>query len=202
MTAARSSIHPALTALTALGALMLAAVPPLAAQEPATAADATELKWTPHRAGRPVGETVAPPAEPAIESPAVSAPAASVRLPDGVPPVASRPTVVREAPYVPPRRQPPQAALPSLGDAWKNFYDPGSPDAVLGMPIMRTPRGPASRPILAPEGQQAQAMRAAADRAALGDDRLGGGLAPRYDVGRAAASGRPERLAKIGRAHV
>lgn len=96
---------------------------------------------------------------------------------------------------MPPRRQPPQAALPSLGDAWKNFYDPGSPDAVLGMPIMRTPRGPASRPILAPEGQQAQAMRAAADRAALGDDRLGGGLAPRYDVGRAAASGRPERLA-------
>jgi hypothetical protein len=201
MTTARSSINPALKAFTALAAMMLAEGPRLVAQEPAAEADATELKWTPHRASRPAVEVAEPPAEPAFErpqAPAASAPAASVSLPDGVPPAASLPARAdrgREAAYVPPRRQAPQATTPSFTDAVKNFYDPGNPDAVLGIPILRTPRGPVSRPILAPEGQQAQAMRAAADRAALGDARLGGGIAPRYDVGRAAAAGRPERLA-------
>jgi hypothetical protein len=195
MTAARSSINLALPALAALVAMMLAADPRLVAQDPAAQADASELKWTPHRASKPTVETAGPPSEPALEQPAVSAPPASVSLPDRVPPAASRPPVDRDAPAMPPRRPPPPAATPSFSDAVRNFYDPGNPDAVLGMPIMRTPRGPAGRPILAPEGQQAQAMRAAADRAALGDARLGGGLAPRYDVGRGAAAGRPERLA-------
>ena len=204
MTAARSSINTALKALATLVAMMLAEVPRLVAQQPAAEADATELKWTPHRASKPAVELAEAPAEAAFEpplasaSPVASAPPASVSLPDGVPPTASRPAradLGREAPYTPPRRQPPPPATSGFTDAVKNFYDPSNPDAVLGIPMMRTPRGPVSRPILAPEGQQAQAMRAAADRAALGDARLGGGLAPRYDVGRAAAAGRPERLA-------
>jgi hypothetical protein len=124
-----------------------------------------------------------------------TSPPASVSLPDGVPPAVSPLTGGREAPYTPPRRQPPRPATPGFSDAVRNLYDPDNPDAVFGIPVLRTPRGPAGRPILAPEGQQAQAMRAAADRVALGDDRLGGGLAPRYETGRTAASRRPERLA-------
>ncbi len=199
MTAAHSSINQALPALTALVAMMLAHAPSLMAQAPAADATAAELKWTPHRASRPAAEPVEPqtPPAPASEVSAPSAPPASVSLPDRVPPVAARQTVARPAPAQPPRRQPPQPATPGFGDAVRNLnlYDPDNPDAVLGLPIMRTPRGPANRPILAPEGQQAEAMRAAADRSNLGDARLGGGLAPRYDVGRAAAAGRPERLA-------
>ncbi|MFM8413330.1 MAG: DUF6666 family protein, partial [Planctomycetota bacterium] len=154
---------------------------------------------------------IAPAAEPAAEAaaPAPVAPAAApqtlpsspatVSLPDDVPPAfAPR---QREARSLPPRRQPARggvAAQPApsgISSAIGQIYDPENPDAVMGFTIMRTPRGPTSRPILAPEGQQAQAMRAAADRAALGDARLGGGLAPRYTAPRTAATGRPERLA-------
>jgi hypothetical protein len=197
MYAARSSTTHALPALATLVGMSLAGVSGLVAQEPAG-----DLKWTPHRASRPAAETAS--ADPSTsermaaetdlqtEAEARTAPPASVSLPDGVPPaVAPR----REAPSAPSRRQPPRPATPGFGDAVRNLYDPDSPDAVFGIPVMRTPRGPAGRPILAPEGQQAQAMRAAADRAALGDDRLGGGLAPRYESGRTAAARRPERLA-------
>ena len=189
MITARCSTTQALAALTAIGAGMLAATSGLRAQEPTA-----DLKWTPHRASRPVTEAVEGPAEPPFEE---AAPPASVQLPDGVPPAAP-PTTIRTAPRreAPPaqaRRLPPPPPAPTLGDAVRNFYDPDNPDSVLGIPMLRTPRGPASRPILAPEGQQAQAMQAAADRATLGDERLGGGLAPRYDAGRAAP--RPERLA-------
>lgn len=198
MTTARSSIHLVLPALAALAAVVLADAPRLAAQEPAAEVNPPELKWTPHRASRPAAEAAETFAEPAPQRPAAAAPPATVSLPDRVPPAASRPAreeVLREAAPRPPRRRPATPATPSFSDAVRNFYDPSNPDAVLGIPMMRTPRGPASRPILAPEGQQAAAMQAAADRANLGDGRLGGGLAPRYDVGRAAATGRPERLA-------
>jgi hypothetical protein len=124
-----------------------------------------------------------------------TSPPASVSLPDGVPPALSPMTGGREPPYTPPRRQPPRPATPGFGDAVRNLYKPDDPDAVFGIPVMRTPRGPSSRPILASEGQPARAMRAAADRAAVGEDRLGGGLAPRYEAGRMAAARRPERLA-------
>ena len=200
MYAARSSTTHALPALATLVGMSLAGVSGLVAQEPAG-----DLKWTPHRASRPAGD--APAAEPSAadrmaaetelqtEAETRTSPAASVSLPDGVPPAVSPMTGRREAAYTPPRRQPPRPATPGFSDAVRNLYDPDNPDAVFGIPVLRTPRGPAGRPILAPEGQQAQAMRAAADRVALGDDRLGGGLAPRYETGRTAASRRPERLA-------
>ena len=199
MYAARSSTTHALPALATLVGMSLAGVSGLVAQEPAG-----DLKWKPHRASRPAGEPAA--AEPSADRMAAetdlqteaemrTSPPASVSLPDGVPPAVSPLTGGREAPYTPPRRQPPRPATPGFSDAVRNLYDPDNPDAVFGIPVLRTPRGPAGRPILAPEGQQAQAMRAAADRVALGDDRLGGGLAPRYETGRTAASRRPERLA-------
>jgi hypothetical protein len=196
MYAARSSTTHALPALATLVGMSLAGVSGLVAQEPAG-----DLKWTPHRASRPVAETTAAETEPLAEAetPAGSAtrtaPAASVSLPDDVPPALAPVTSGREVPYSPPRSQPPRATTPGFGDAVRNLYDPDNPDAVFGIQVMRTPRGPAGRPILAPEGQQAQAMRAAADRAAVGDARLGGGLAPRYETGRAAGAGRPERFA-------
>ena len=201
MNAARNSTNPALLAVAALVAGATVMAQPLVAEE-----SATELRWTPHRASQPAPE---PSAEAAAPAPALAAPAAApqtlpagpatVSLPDDVPrAVAPR---QREARSMPPRRPPSRgsvAAQPApsgISSAIGQIYDPDNPDAVMGFTIMRTPRGPTSRPILAPEGQQAQAMRAAADRAALGDDRLGGGLAPRYAPPRTAASGRPERLA-------
>jgi hypothetical protein len=197
MHAARSSTTHALPALATLVGLSLAGVSGLVAQEPAG-----DLRWTPHRASRPTTETesadlsasdrVAAETDLPSEAEMRTAPPASVSLPDGVPPAVVTRRGVSSAPS---RRQPPRPATPGFGDAVRNLYDPDNPDAVFGLPVMRTPRGPVGRPILAPEGQQAQAMRAAADRAALGDDRLGGGLAPRYEAGRAAAARRPERLA-------
>ena len=198
MTAARSSTNQALQAIAAIVAMLVVDAPRLVSQEPASTGDASALKWTPHRGGRPAPDAANTPAEPALESRIPAEPPATVSLPDGVPAVASRPAradLGRASPAVPPRRQPPPAAKPGFSDAVRNIYDPSNPDAVLGIPMMRTPRGPASRPILAPEGQQAEAMRAAADRSNLGDARFGGGLAPRYDVGRTATAGRPERLA-------
>jgi len=167
---------------------------------PAYGQDAAgDLRWTPHRASLPAAKPAEASAfEPQPGPAAPSTAPATVSLPDGVPPAAPR---RREAAYVPPRQPQvrndawspaPAAGLPA---AISQFYEPGSPDAVLGFKILRAPRGSVGRPILSPEGQQSQAMRAAADRVALGDARLGGGLAPRYPASRTAANGRPERLA-------
>jgi len=198
MNAARSSTILASLAIPVLMAGSTLAIRPAPAQE-----DSGELRWTPHRASRPAAEA---PADGALEqqpsapaTPAASAPA-TVTLPDGVPPVIV--AQQRKAAFIPPRRYPPQSdawSRPAAGGfsaALGRLYDPANPDSVFGFNIMRTPRGPSGRPILAPEGSQAQAMRAAADRTALGDARLGGGLAPRYPAAsRSAATGRPERLA-------
>jgi len=196
MNAVRSSMILAGLAIPVFMAGSTLALRPAAAQD-----NSGELQWTPHRASRPASAAPADPAEGPLEQqagPVASAPA-TVTLPDGVPPVAA--SQQRKGAFIPPRRYPPRS------DAWSRpaagglpaeinrLYDPDNPDSVLGFNILRTPRGPAGRPILAPEGGQAQAMRAAADRAALGDTRLGGGLAPRHPGSRVAATGRPERLA-------
>jgi hypothetical protein len=201
-----------LTILTSLAAPVLVAGATLTVSPAQGQESSGELRWTPHRASQPAPASV--PAEPsaprsveAVDSqppgetaaaPAASVPA-TVSLPDGVPPAdaAGRQRVAETPPRRPVVRgnassRPAAAGLPA---AVGRLYDPLNPDSVLGFNILRTPRGPAGRPILAPEGSQARAMRAAADRTALGDARLGGGLAPRYAGSRAAASGRPERLA-------
>ncbi|MBM4059018.1 MAG: hypothetical protein FJ275_12435, partial [Planctomycetes bacterium] len=163
-----------------------------------------ELKWTPHRASVPEAEPGPGSSLPETPAPRTvdrpvhtpSAPA-TVSLPDGVPPAA--PARRREATAAVVRRPAPRSdvrprqAADGMTAALGNVYDPSNPDNVLGFNIMRTPQGPATRPILAPEGGQAIAMRAAADRAATSEARLGGGLAPRYSPSRQA--GRPERLA-------
>ncbi|MFM8414437.1 MAG: hypothetical protein ACKOCX_06905, partial [Planctomycetota bacterium] len=169
MNAARNSTNPALLAIAALVAGATVVAQPLVAEE-----SATELRWTPHRASQPASEPTTEAAAPAAVAPAAapktlpSSPA-TVSLPDDVPPAfAPR---QREARSLPPRRQPARggvAAQPApsgISSAIGQIYDPDNPDAVMGFTIMRTPRGPTSRPILAPEGQQAHAMRAAADRA-------------------------------------
>ena len=177
-----------------------------AARSARAAEDDGQLKWTPHRA------SLAPPTDSEPASPAAlpadggaapdlrfDTPAtveamggpASVTLPDGVPaiqPPAQRQQVV--AAMRPRRPAPPPPAWTNALDT-KRFYDPTNPDSVLGFNILRTPKGTSGRPILAPEGQQARAMQAAAERQALGDARYGGGPAPRY----AAQANRPERLA-------
>jgi hypothetical protein len=190
----------AIVAITALAAGWTAAGHPLAAQE-----SAAELKWTPHRASVPAGEPAGQPEQEAeYETAALDSverqplPPATVSLPDGVPAATlPRPNAYPVTPRpAPPRRDTrPPAGIAGMPGGIGQIYDPTSPDSVLGFKILRTPRGTASRPILAPEGRQAVAMRAAADRAALGEGRLGGGLAPAYAGGRAAATGRPERLA-------
>ncbi len=200
MNAAHGSTHLAILAIAALSAGWTAGGHSLSAQEPAA-----ELKWTPHRASLPATDpTGAVEQEAESESPALETfgrqplPPATVSLPDGVPAAA---VARRPAPPAPPRPAPlrrdtrPPASIAAVPDAISQIYDPASPDSVLGLKILRTPRGTTSRPILAPEGRQAMAMQAAANRQAMGDDRLGGGLAPRYAGGRAAAAGRPERLA-------
>jgi len=73
MTAARSSINPALTALATLVAMMLAEAPNAVAQDSTAQADASELKWTPHRASKPAVELAEAPAESAFEPPLASA---------------------------------------------------------------------------------------------------------------------------------
>jgi len=202
MKAACSSNTLAIVAATAVLAGAAAAARPATAQDAAA-----DLRWTPHRASLPAGESAGEPAAPAVGSAdrlPPSAPA-TVSLPDGVP-AAETALRQQESVYVPPVRQPrpdPTRSRPaerSLPAAAGQIYDPANPDSVLGFNILRTPRGPAARPILAAEGRQAQAlqaqaMREAADRNGVADSRLGGGLAPRYVAGRRDAAGRPERLA-------
>jgi len=158
----------------------------------ATACPAAEsqLNWTPHRdvtspAQTPLTQT-APAAIPeAAAAPAVGAPAAVI-LPDEVPrlAVAPRPEAARP---LPPR---PRLAAPSgdrtipnrLAAPLQQVFNTDDDTKLFGM-SMRTPQGDGSRRILAPEGQQAVAMEQRAESVELTaarDDRLGGGLAPRY----------------------
>ena len=177
--------------LVVLGALASVAERPALGDSAATAG-AAKLNWTPHRsaasapaaapATAPAGETAvvaatprAAAAPPQLQS--VPSAAVSVQLPDGVPPVESRqnrpaPAGVR-----------PRPASPSISR--RPALEATSPDAILGVDIFRAPTRGATRPILADESPTARG------RAARGPvERLGGGLAPRYDGGR-----RPERLA-------
>ena len=176
----------------ALGAMACVAAQPSLAAAPA--GGQPTLNWTPHRAAAgAVSAPVAAPAAASIAEAAVAAApqaaaappqlqsvptaAASVQLPDDVPPVESLRS--RAAPA----GERPRTALPTA--ARRPTFEPASPDAILGVDIFRTPTRGARRPILADESP------AAPGRAARGQvQRLGGGLAPRYDGGR-----RPERLA-------
>jgi hypothetical protein len=212
MNAARGRVIPAVLAATTLAALV--------GPGPARADDSASggLRWTPHRASsRPsepptagpaesLGPQAAGPSEPAAATaasrPLRQPPPASVSLPDDVPPAASvqpRPATVARAPRLPAERRGPAATRPGtiagLPNPIAGLYAPDDPDSVFGLKILRTPRGSSGRPILAPEGGQAVAMRTAAERQTVGDERLGGGLAPRYVPGRTAAVSRPERLA-------
>ncbi|MFM9026180.1 MAG: DUF6666 family protein [Planctomycetaceae bacterium] len=168
--------------------MLLALVTTLGVALPGAAATPTDgqpaLKWTPHRAAAtpadaPAGAepqtTVAPPR---LQS--VPAAAATVQLPDGVPALGS------------PRQEPaPAAAAPARPTsaasmpARRPTFAPASPDTVFGIDIFRTPTRGATRPILADESPERIGGPAARGRV----ERLGGGLAPRFD-GR-----RPERLA-------
>ncbi len=182
--------------MTALLASLPVSLSSVVAQEPAA-----ELKWTPHRASMPSAEPATIEEVLVVEEIPVQeqrrlAPPASVSLPDGVPMAdIPAPPVRRREASVPPRPPAARSTPPVLSEAMRNLYDPENPNAVFGIPVMRTPRGPASRPIFAAEGQEAVAMRAAADRAAPDNTRLGGGIAPRYAGRQAAAAERPERLA-------
>jgi len=160
---------------------------------PAGFAAESQLQWTPHRAASQ-GTSEDPAAPQRIEpvagrSAAMQAPAASpaaVVLPDEVPKQVAR---------APQNRQParrPVAAAPSsdwsspnrIAGPMQRVFDTSDPNRVFGM-TMRTPKGDASRPILAPEGQQAVAMQQRAEALQLtsaGNERLGGGIAPRYSA--------------------
>ena len=178
---------------------------------PAAAADPdSQLRWKPHRASMtpPTEEPVTFAEDAAIPSDSVvdgggavadslpSGPPASVSLPDGVPLIEPAAPRLPVAAAVRPRRPSPPPPAWSMGLGSQRFYDPTNPDSILGFTILRTPRGTTVRPILDPEGQQAVAMQAAAERQALGDARYGGGPAPRYQAAaRQAQARRPERLA-------
>jgi hypothetical protein len=157
----------------------------------ATACPAAEsqLKWTPHRDVTSPAQTLtetAPAAVPeAMSAPAVGAPAAVV-LPDEVPrlAVAPRPEVTRP---LPPRPRPATRSgdrpMPNpLTAPLQQVFNTDDDTKLFGV-SMRTPQGDGSRRILAPEGRQAVAMEQRAESVELTaarDDRLGGGLAPRY----------------------
>jgi hypothetical protein len=123
------------------------------------------LKWTPHRASsRPVESLTplvddAPAPETVTASQPSSPPPASVSLPDGVPPaipprsapqpaatVVTRPPAARQ-----PERPTPPGTMAGLPNPLAGIYAPDDPDSVFGLKVMRTPRGPSGRPILAPE---------------------------------------------------
>ena len=159
-----------------------------------------QLQWTPHREAAPVAERLDADAPATIVAPTPSpaaapmaAPAAVV-LPDEVPRTApmpqarqpQRPAAVRAMPRATARPSTaPQSTWSSpsrLTGSLQRAFDPANPNGMLGM-TMRTPQGDAVRPILAPEGSQAVAMQRRADAlelTAARDDRLGGGIAPRY----------------------
>ncbi len=145
------------------------------------AAGQPRLKWTPHRA------TSAPAdAQAAVEPQSTATPprlqsvptaAATVQLPDGVPALeSSRPEPAAAGMVRPRPAAPTQARRPT--------FEPTSPDTVFGLNIFRTPTRGATRPILADESPAGVPGRAARGQV----ERLGGGLAPRFD-GR-----RPERM--------
>jgi hypothetical protein len=158
----------------------------------ATACPAAEsqLKWTPHRDTAAAPRTA--PAElptatvpEAVAAPAAGAPAAVV-LPNEVPrlPVAPRPETARDLPQRPrPATASRDRINPSLLAApLQKVFNTDDDTKVFGM-SMRTPQGDGSRRILAPEGLQAVSMEQRAESielTAARDDRLGGGLAPRY----------------------
>jgi hypothetical protein len=157
-----------------------------------------QLKWTPHRAAATPASTPDTDAAPAADTaPATVAPAtvpqpaaaaaspsaapAAVVLPDEVPRTVAR----RPVSPARPRPAPPQvdrSTANRISGAMQRAFDPANPNGVFGEGMMRTPQGDARRQILAPEGSQAVAMqqRAAAVELAANNDRLGGGLAPRY----------------------
>jgi hypothetical protein len=147
------------------------------------------LKWTPHRdassaVSQPSVEAVAAPAaDPQAAAAATAAPAAVV-LPDDVPrtaPAPARTAVRRPRPDAPPQAN--WSSPNRISGSLQRALDPQNPNGVFNPAnVMRTPQGSVSRPILAPEGQQAVAMQRTAERAQApaGSERLGGGLAPRY----------------------
>ena len=160
---------------------------------PACLAADSQLQWTPHRDATPNASAPAATGEPALmpEPPAaVAAPAAgspaAVVLPDEVPRArptprvaGSRPTAARPRPQVDAREAAPQIRDPGMLERVLNTTDSSK---VFGM-SMRTPQGDATRRILAAEGPQAVAMEQRAESielTAARNDRLGGGLAPRY----------------------
>jgi hypothetical protein len=168
----------------------------------ASSAAESQLKWKPHRdatssapgtlaevpqaavAPEPAALPPMTPAAAAATAPAAGGPAAVV-LPDEVPRT-TPPQRVAAARPVPPR---PRAAAPieasttaRIAGSLERVFNTTDETRVFGM-SMRTPQGEGSRRILAPEGRQAVAMEQRAESVELTagrDERLGGGLAPRY----------------------
>jgi hypothetical protein len=193
MNARLGFIHSALLASAAAVALASAARP-LAADE-----GDDSLKWTPHRLSTPrvdfdpalhQPEPVTAKAGEAAGSGEIEAPPASVVLPDRVPVVTPSPRMRTDAaaPVRPAAPRPADTRRPEPPQSGfsPRLYDPQNPDALFGVRVMRTPPGPGSQPARGP----AQPMRPVAT-----EERLGGGLAPRYAADRPAAPQRPERLA-------
>jgi hypothetical protein len=184
MTIFRTVTHRATPAIAAL--LGTCATLSLAAEAP--------LNWTPHRAAttaveQPVAEAAPVPAAdtlPASVAPTSSAAPAAVVLPDNVPRSPQQP-VARTAVRRPRPAPAPQGDWSSpnrISGSLQRAFDPQNPNGVFSAKAMRTPQGSVSRPILAPEGQQAVAMQRTAELAAMptAAERLGGGLAPRYSA--------------------
>ena len=186
----KTLVMPVVAALIGAGAIPGTAT----AQPPAE----SQLKWTPHRAAAAPStdaatQPSAPPAElgavPAASTTPAGAPAAIV-LPDEVPrtqPAPQRRPAPRTAARSRPAAQGDWSIPNRIPGAMQRALDPGNPNGLFGANMMRTPQGDAIRPILAPEGRQAVAMqqRAAgreAVAAAAAEQRLGGGLAPRYQA--------------------
>jgi len=193
MNARLGSIHSALALLACAAAVALApAARPLAADE-----GSDSLTWTPHRLSTPrvdfdpaeyQPEPVTARAGEAAARGEIEGPPASVTLPDRVPVVTPDPPRMRSAAATPPPQNTPRPAdarrpEPPRTGLTPRFYDPQNPDALFGMRVMRTP--PGTQPPRSP----APPMRPVG-----GDERLGGGLAPR-SADRLAAQRRPERLA-------
>lgn len=147
-----------------------------------------QLKWTPHRGANATGSTpdtgavpaAAPQAAPRGDAPA-AAPAAVV-LPDDVPRTVARRPVAPARPRPAPS-QGERSRTGTVSGSMQRALDPTNPNGLFSESMMRTPQGDARRQILAPEGSQAVAMQrraAAVELTGAGNDRLGGGLAPRY----------------------
>ena len=168
----------------------------------ASSAAESQLKWTPHRdAASPAPAALAEVPQAAVAPEPAAAPAmlpaaapatataaggpAAVVLPDEVP-RATPPQRMAAARPVPPRPRAANArdALNAgrITGSLERVFNTNDDTKLFGM-SMRTPQGDGSRRILAPEGRQAVAMEQRAESVELTaarDDRLGGGLAPRY----------------------